>query len=113
MQITASAISMTVEKVAASSAFPVRHFGFREKLSDGKGTVAMLGHEDAGVMNTLPLYEESGGRAALPGDRPQRHHRAARRVGARHGPCGSDGGVADERDLSGTLNTNLAVSAYS
>ncbi|MFG3050152.1 VOC family protein [Kitasatospora sp. NPDC048239] len=52
MQITASAVALTVEDVDASSAFLRRHFGFTEQMAaDG---FASLGREDAG-MNVIYL----------------------------------------------------------
>lgn len=47
MKVTASAISLTVVDVNASSAFVVEHFGFREKMS-ADGFVALL-REDVGM----------------------------------------------------------------
>lgn len=49
MQITASAVSLTVEDVAASSAFLVNHFGFQEYSADENNNFASLGREDAGL----------------------------------------------------------------
>jgi uncharacterized glyoxalase superfamily protein PhnB len=47
MQITACAVSLTVDDVPASSAFLARHFGFSEQMAaDG---FASLGREDAGM----------------------------------------------------------------
>lgn len=47
MRITATAVSLTVDDVPASSAFLARHFGFREEMAaDG---FASLTREDAGV----------------------------------------------------------------
>jgi hypothetical protein len=47
MKITASAVSLNVEDVAASSAFLTEHFGFREQMAaDG---FASLAREDAGL----------------------------------------------------------------
>lgn len=60
MKITATAVSLNVENVAASSAFLTEHFGFHEQLAaDG---FASLAREDAGVniiflrrgLSTLP-----------------------------------------------------------
>ncbi|MFI9329595.1 VOC family protein [Kitasatospora sp. NPDC052868] len=52
MQITASAVALTVEDVDASSAFLRKHFGFTEQMAaDG---FASLGREDAG-MNVIYL----------------------------------------------------------
>lgn len=62
MKITASAVSLNVEDVAASSAFLTEHFGFREHMAaDG---FAVLGHQDAGF-NVIFLRR---GLAALPAD---------------------------------------------
>jgi uncharacterized glyoxalase superfamily protein PhnB len=47
MQITASAVSLNVEDIAASSAFLTEHFGFREEMA-ADGFVS-LGREDAGM----------------------------------------------------------------
>ncbi len=47
MRITATAVSLNVDDVPASSAFLTRHFGFREEMAaDG---FASLTREDAGV----------------------------------------------------------------
>jgi uncharacterized glyoxalase superfamily protein PhnB len=47
VQITASAVSLNVEDVPASSAFLAEHFGFRQELAaDG---FASLAREDAGM----------------------------------------------------------------
>ncbi len=47
MRITGTAVSLNVDDVPASSAFLVRHFGFREEMAaDG---FASLSREDAGV----------------------------------------------------------------
>lgn len=52
MNITSSAVSLNVEDVAASSAFLVEHFGFREEMAaDG---FASLRRQDAG-MNVVYL----------------------------------------------------------
>jgi len=62
MQITASAVSLTVDDVPASSAFLRRHFGFREQMAaDG---FASLARPDAG-MNVIYLRR---GLATLPAD---------------------------------------------
>ncbi len=47
MQITASAVSLNVEDVGASSAFLIEHFGFREEMA-ADGFVS-LRREDAGM----------------------------------------------------------------
>ncbi|MEV7779678.1 VOC family protein [Kitasatospora sp. NPDC088351] len=47
MQINSSAVSLTVEDVATSSAFLQRHFGFAEQMA-ADGFVS-LGHESAGL----------------------------------------------------------------
>ena len=47
MQITASAVSLNVEDVAASTAFLIEHFGFRQMMAaDG---FASLARDDAGM----------------------------------------------------------------
>ncbi|SFB48606.1 hypothetical protein SAMN05216266_113171 [Amycolatopsis marina] len=52
MQVTASAVSLTVDDVAASSTFLTDHFGFREDMSaDG---FAALARDDA-AMNVVLL----------------------------------------------------------
>lgn len=67
MQITSSAVSLNVEDVAASSAFLVRHFGFREEMAaDG---FASLTREDAG-MNVIFLRR---GLRSLPEDQRDDH----------------------------------------
>jgi uncharacterized glyoxalase superfamily protein PhnB len=62
VQITASAVSLNVEDVPASSAFLTTHFGFREEMAaDG---FASLARDDAGMnviflrrgLTTLPEY---------------------------------------------------------
>ncbi|MQA14743.1 MAG: glyoxalase [Pseudonocardiaceae bacterium] len=69
MKITSSAISLNVDDVAASSAFLVGHFGFREEMAaDG---FASLARPDAG-MNVVFLRR---GLPTLPAD--QRNDRAA------------------------------------
>lgn len=49
MKITASTVSLTVDDVAASSAFLVKHFGFREYSADENNNFASLGREDSGM----------------------------------------------------------------
>jgi uncharacterized glyoxalase superfamily protein PhnB len=67
VQITSSAVSLTVDDAAASSAFLVRHFGFREVMSaDG---FASLARDDAG-MNVIFLRR---GLATLPADQRDTH----------------------------------------
>ncbi|PRY34237.1 VOC family protein [Umezawaea tangerina] len=67
MQITASAISLTVDDVAASARFLRDHFGFHEQMSaDG---FASLTREDAGV-NVIFLRR---GLATLPEDQRDVH----------------------------------------
>lgn len=67
MSITASAVSLNVDDVAASSAFLTGHFGFREELAaDG---FASLTREDAG-MNVVYLRR---GLASLPDDQREDH----------------------------------------
>ena len=69
MQITASAVSLNVDDVPASSDFLIRHFGFHEEMSaDG---FASLTREDAG-MSVVFLRR---GLQMLPPD--QRRDRAA------------------------------------
>lgn len=69
MQITASAISLNVDDVAASSAFLADHFGFQQQFATDD--VASLAREDAGV--TVIFLRR--GIEVLPED--QRHDRAA------------------------------------
>lgn len=67
MPITASAVSLNVDDVAASSAFLTGHFGFREEMAaDG---FASLAREDAG-MNVIYLRR---GLATLPDDQRDDH----------------------------------------
>ena len=67
MSITASAVSLNVDDVAASSAFLTDHFGFREEMAaDG---FASLAREDAG-MNVVYLRR---GLATLPEDQRDDH----------------------------------------
>lgn len=67
MQITASAVSLNVEDVAASSAFLTEHFGFRQEMAaDG---FASLAHQDCG-MNVVFLRR---GLAILPDDQRDKH----------------------------------------
>src|SRR2546423_2203705 len=69
VQITASAVSLNVEDVAASRGFLIDHFGFHEELAaDGFSSLA---RDDAG-MNVVFLRR---GLATLPAD--QRHDRAS------------------------------------
>ncbi|GIL25827.1 VOC family protein [Actinocatenispora comari] len=67
MQVTASAVSLTVDDVAASSAFLCRHFGFAEQLAaDG---FASLARADVG-MNVIFLRR---GLSTLPADQRDEH----------------------------------------
>ncbi|MEU9347364.1 VOC family protein [Streptomyces sp. NPDC048278] len=67
MSITASAVSLNVDDVVASSAFLTDHFGFREELAaDG---FASLTRDDAG-MNVVYLRR---GLASLPEDQREDH----------------------------------------
>lgn len=67
MQITSSAVSLTVDDAAASSAFLARHFGFQEVMAaDG---FASLARADAG-MNVVFLRR---GLATLPDDQRDTH----------------------------------------
>ena len=67
MRITASAVSLNVDDVPASSAFLVEHFGFREEMAaDG---FASLTRDDAG-MNVAFLR---CGLATLPADQRDVH----------------------------------------
>jgi catechol 2,3-dioxygenase-like lactoylglutathione lyase family enzyme len=69
VKITASAVSLNVKDVAASSAFLVEHFGFREEMAaDG---FASLAREDAG-MNVVFLRR---GLPSLPEDQRDEHAR--------------------------------------
>jgi uncharacterized glyoxalase superfamily protein PhnB len=71
MRITASAVALNVEDVAASSAFLVDHFGFHEEMAaDG---FASLAREDAGMnvaflrrgLETLPEDQRADHAAGL------------------------------------------------
>ncbi|MEV5844937.1 VOC family protein [Streptomyces sp. NPDC051985] len=67
MPITASAVSLNVDDVVASSAFLTEHFGFREEMAaDG---FASLSRDDAG-MNVVYLRR---GLASLPEDQREDH----------------------------------------
>ncbi|MFD1505694.1 glyoxalase [Georgenia yuyongxinii] len=67
MKITASAVSLNVKDAAASSAFLVKHFGFREEMAaDG---FASLTRDDAG-MNIAFL---DVGLPTLPDDQRDEH----------------------------------------
>ncbi|KPI12363.1 Glyoxalase-like domain containing protein [Actinobacteria bacterium OV450] len=67
MKFTASAVSLNVDDVPASSAFLVEHFGFREEMAaDG---FASLTHDDAG-MNVIFLRR---GLESLPADQRDEH----------------------------------------
>lgn len=69
MKINATAVSLTVEDVAASSAFLVEHFGFREDMAaDG---FASLTRDDAGI-NVVFLRR---GLESLPADQRDDHAR--------------------------------------
>jgi catechol 2,3-dioxygenase-like lactoylglutathione lyase family enzyme len=69
MHITASAVSLNVDDVEASSQFLVRHFGFREEMS--APGFASLGRPDAG-MNIAFLRV---GLPTLPEDQRDEHAR--------------------------------------
>jgi len=58
MAIAASAVSLTVNDVSASSHFFVTHFGFHEKMSDGKGGFASLERKDC-ALNVIFLRRGS------------------------------------------------------
>lgn len=49
MKIAATTVSLTVDDVAASSAFLTGHFGFHEYNADENSNYAALGREDAGA----------------------------------------------------------------
>jgi uncharacterized glyoxalase superfamily protein PhnB len=67
MQITASAVSLNVEDVAASSAFLIEHFGFRQMMAaDG---FASLAREDT-AMYVVFLRR---GLETLPDDQRDKH----------------------------------------
>ncbi|WP_283136095.1 VOC family protein [Rhizohabitans arisaemae] len=67
MRITASAVSLNVDDVPASSDFLTRHFGFTEQMSaDGFSSLA---REDSG-MNVIFLRR---GRESLPADQRDDH----------------------------------------
>lgn len=67
MKINASAVSLNVEDVAASSAFLTRHFGFQEQMAaDG---FASLARPDVG-MNVIFLRR---GLSTLPADQREEH----------------------------------------
>jgi uncharacterized glyoxalase superfamily protein PhnB len=67
MQITASAVSLNVEDVVASSAFLTEHFGFRQEMAaDG---FASLTREDT-AMNVVFLRR---GLEMLPDDQRDKH----------------------------------------
>lgn len=67
MQVTASAVSLNVDDVAASSAFLCRHFGFAEQMAaDG---FASLARPDVG-MNVIFLRR---GLPTLPADQRDEH----------------------------------------
>ncbi|BCJ30405.1 VOC family protein [Actinocatenispora sera] len=67
MQVTASAVSLTVNDVAASSAFLCRHFGFAEQM--GADGFASLARSDVG-MNVIFLRR---GLPTLPADQRDEH----------------------------------------
>ena len=67
MKINASAVSLNVEDVAASSAFLTAHFGFQEQMAaDG---FASLAREDAG----LSVVFLRRGLSTLPADQREDH----------------------------------------
>jgi uncharacterized glyoxalase superfamily protein PhnB len=67
VQVTSSAVSLNVDDVPASSAFLVKHFGFREEMAaDG---FASLTRDDVG-MNVVFLRR---GLATLPTDQREEH----------------------------------------
>lgn len=49
MRITASTVSLTVDDVAASRTFLIKHFGFHENMTDSSGNFASLSRKDAGM----------------------------------------------------------------
>ena len=64
MKITASAVSLNVDDVAASVRFLTGHFGFTEEMSaDGFASLARLRSE--GVAITMPLRSEEWGERAF------------------------------------------------
>ncbi|MFD5538114.1 VOC family protein [Streptomyces sp. NPDC127079] len=67
MSITASAVSLNVDDVTASSTFLTDHFGFREELA-ADGFVSLT-RDDAG-MNVIYLRR---GLASLPADQREDH----------------------------------------
>ncbi|HZS19360.1 MAG TPA: VOC family protein [Pseudonocardiaceae bacterium] len=67
MRITSSAVVLNVDDVAASSAFLVEHFGFREEMA--AGGFASLSRPDAG-MNVVFLRR---GLPTLPADQREDH----------------------------------------
>ncbi|MFE3631938.1 VOC family protein [Streptomyces goshikiensis] len=67
MKITASAVSLNVEDVAASGAFLTSHFGFRQEMA-ADGFVSLT-REDAG-MNVIFLRR---GLSSLPDDQRDDH----------------------------------------
>ena len=72
MQITSSAVSLTVEDVPASSTFLVKHFGFRQVMADGDG-FASLARDDTAMyvcflrrgLETLPVGQRDQHAAGL------------------------------------------------
>lgn len=67
MQITSCAVSLNVDDVVASSAFLIRHFGFRQEMAaDG---FACLSRDDVG-MNVVFLRR---GLSTLPADQRDDH----------------------------------------
>lgn len=69
MKITASAVSLNVEDVPASSAFLIDHFGFQERMAaDG---FASMTREDAG----LDVIFLRRGLTTLPADQRDHHAR--------------------------------------
>ena len=67
MKITASAVSLNVEDVAASSAFFTEHFGFQEQMADDG--FASLARTDTGL-NVIFLRQ---GLSTLPADQREDH----------------------------------------
>ncbi len=69
MRVTASTVSLTVDDVAASSAFLLKHFGFHTTMTDGSGSFASLSRKDVGM--TIIFLRR--GMKALPKNFRSRH----------------------------------------
>jgi uncharacterized glyoxalase superfamily protein PhnB len=69
MRITASAVSLTVDNVAASRDFLIKHFGFHVNMADEQGDFVSLGRRDSSV---TVIFLRRGNKVLPEGFRDQR-----------------------------------------